>query len=321
MYTMITRVSKIMIPLLMLILSKNVNAQGHYNGGSFNTNDYFIPSASGWVFSLYYSYSNMDYYNNSGKKTDIIQVSESPPFTVEMNQKVKTHSIIPMISYFGKNKIINARWGVLALPIFNNPNANIALDFYTEYSHVASQEMNLNSFGVGDFYLQPIWLTWEKNKFSATFSYGAWIPIGKYEANSVDNVGLGYWSHNVRVMTRYKPKEKISLSAGLTYEMNNKQKDTDFKEASHLTSDFAASYNFTMGHEIGLFAYGMWQMCNDQGEKGVLEKDEIYGLGIYGSYWFIPGKIGILSRLSNNFGTKNRFGGASFQVGINYLLF
>lgn len=320
MYIMKTRVSKIMIPLLMLILSKNINAQGHYNGGSFNTNDYFIPSASGWVFSLYYSYSNMDYYNNSGKKTDIIQVSENPPFTVEMNQKVKTHSIIPMISYFGKNKIINARWGVLALPIFNNPNANIALDFYTEHSHLGSQEMNLNSFGVGDFYLQPIWLTWEKNKFSATFSYGAWIPVGKYEANSADNVGLGYWSHNVRGMARYKPKDKISLSAGLTYEMNNKQKETDFKEASHLTSDFGASYSFTMGHEIGLFAYGMWQMGNDKGEKAVLEKDQIYGLGIYGSYWFVPGKIGILSRLSNNFCTKSRFGGASFQVGINYLL-
>lgn len=305
----------------MLIISKNVNAQGHYNGGSFNTNDYFIPSASGWVFSLYYSYSNMNYYNNSGKKSDVIEISQNPSFSVELDQKVKTHSIIPMISYFGKNKILNARWGVLALPMLNNPNANIALDFYSDQSLVGSQEINLNSFGLGDFYLQPIWLTWEKNKFSTTFSYGLWLPIGKYEANSTDNVGLGYLSHNFRVMGRYKPKDKISLSAGLTYEINNKQKDTDFKEAAHLTADYGASYNFTMGHELGVFGFGTWQTGNDKGEKAVLDKDQIYGLGVYGSYWFIPGKIGVLSRFTNNFGTKNRFGGASFQVGINYLLF
>lgn len=316
-----TRISKIMIALLILIISKNANAQGHYNGGSFNTNDYFIPSASGWVFSLYYSYSNMNYYNNSGKKTDIIEINQNPPFSVELDQKVKTHSIIPMISYFGKNKILNARWGVLALPMLNNPNANIALDFYSEQSLVGSQEINLNSFGLGDFYLQPIWLTWEKNKFSTTFSYGLWLPIGKYEANNTDNVGLGYLSHNLRVMGRYKPKDKVSLTTGLTYEINNKQKGNDFKEAPHLTSDFGASYNFTMGHELGFFGFGTWQMGNDEGEKAVLDKDQIYGLGIYGSYWFIPGKIGVLSRFTNNFGAKNRFGGASFQVGINYLLF
>lgn len=316
-----TRFLKIIIALLILIISKNINAQGHYNGGSFNPNDYFIPSASGWVFSLYYSYSNMNYYNNSGKKSDVIEISQNPPFSVELDQKVKTHSIIPMISYFGKNKILNARWGVLALPMINNPNANIALDFYTEQSLVGSQELNLNSFGLGDFYLQPLWLTWEKNKLSATFSYGIWIPVGKYEANSTDNVGLGYWSHNVRVIGRYKPIDKVSLTAGLTYEINNKQKDTDFKESPHLTSDFGASYNFTMGHELGFFGFGTWQRGNDEGEKAVLDKDQVYGLGIYGSYWLIPGKIGVLSRFTNNFGIKNRFGGASFQMGINYLLF
>lgn len=316
-----TRFLRMIIAFLMLIISMNINAQGHYNGGSFNTNDYFIPSASGWVFSMYYSYSNMNYYNNSGEKSDVIEISQNPPFSVELDQKVKTHSIIPMISYFGKNKILNARWGVLALPMLNNPNANIALDFYSEQSLVGSQEINLNSFGFGDFYLQPIWLTWEKDKFSTTFSYGLWLPTGKYETNSTDNVGLGYLSHNLRVMGRYRPKDNISLSAGLTFEINNKQKDSDFKEAPHLTSDFGVSYNFTMGHELGFFGFGTWQSGTDKGEKAFLDTDQIYGLGIYGSFWFMPGKIGILSRFTNNFGAKNRFGGPSFQVGINYLLF
>ncbi len=309
------------IIFMSLFFSLHSFSQGHYNGGSFNTNDYFIPAASGWVFSLYYSYSNMNYYNNSGNKTDIIVINQDPPFSVELNQEVKTHSIIPMISYFGKKKILNARWGILALPMINNPNANIALDFYSSHTIADSRKININSFGLGDFYLQPFWLTWEKNKFAATFSYGAWIPIGKYTANDSENVGLGYWSHNFRVMGRVKPKDKISITTGITYEINGEQKGTDFKESPHFTLDYGGSYNFTMGHEVGFFGFGTWQTSNDHGEKALIDRDQIYGLGIYGSYWIKPGKFGVLSRFTNNFGTKNRFGGVSFQVGLNYLLF
>jgi hypothetical protein len=301
--------------------SLNLYSQGHYNGSSYNPNDYFVSSASGWVFSLYYSYSQMDYYNDLGDKTDVIEINENPPFSVEIGQKVKTHSVIPMILYFGKGKIMNANWGILALPIINNPNANIALDFYANQNISSSNNISIKSFGFGDFYLQPIWLTWEKNKFSTTFSYGFWIPVGKYEHNDPKNVGLGYWSHNFRVATRYKPKSKFSLTSAITFELNNKQKGNDFIEAPHITFDYGGSYNFTMGHEIGFFGFGTWPTGNDKGEKAVSLKDQYYGLGIYGSYWFVPGKFGVLSRFTNNFGTRNRFGGLSFQVGINYLLF
>jgi hypothetical protein len=307
--------------LSILVASSNLYSQGHYNGGSFNPNDYFVSSASGWVFSLYYSYSQMDYYNASGDKTDIIEINQNPPFSVEVDQKVKTHSVIPMLIYFGKGKIMNANWGFMALPIINNPNANIALDFYLDQNISSSQSIDIKSFGFGDFYLQPIWLTWEKNRLSTTFSYGLWIPVGKYETNDPENVGLGYWSHNFRVATRFKPNSKLGFTGAVTFELNNKQKGVDFTEAPHLTFDFGGSYNFTMGHEIGFFGFGTWQTGNDQGEKAVLLKDQCYGLGIYSSYWFVPGKFGVLSRFSNNFGCQNRFGGLSFQFGINYLLF
>jgi len=263
----------------------------------------------------------MNYYNNAGDKTDLIEISQTPPLAVELGQKVKTHSIIPMISYFGKNKILDARWGVLVLPMVNNPNASIALDFYSHQSLAGKSSIDLNSFGVGDLYLQPVWLTWEKKKIAASFSYGAWIPLGKYKANDAENIGLGYWSHNFRAMVRFKPKDKFSFISGVTYEINSKQQGTDFEEAPHLTFDYGGSYNFTMGHEIGFYGYGTWETGNDKGLKAVINHDKIFGLEIYGSYWFIPGKIGALTRFTNTFGTRNRFGGASFQLGINYLIF
>lgn len=309
------------LTLIIWLGSTKVNGQGHYTGGSFNPNDYFIPPASGWVFSMYYSNSQMSYFNNSGDKTDIIEISKEPPLNITIGQKVRTQSIIPMISYFGKKKLAKANWGVLVLPLFNNPNASIALDFYTGQTNAGGTTLNIKSFGIGDLYLQPLWLTWGEKKFSTTFSYGLWIPIGKYEANDPENVGLGYLSQNFRLASRFKPISQISLTAGVTYELNNQQKGTDFKEAPHLTFDYGASYNFQTGHELGVFGFGGWQVGNDSGEKAVPNKDKIYGLGIYGSYWFIPGKFGTLARFSSNFGTKNRFGGPAFQIGLNYLLF
>lgn len=304
----------------IFLLAQDTRAQGHYIGGSFNTNDYFVPPSPGWVFTLFYSYTNTNFYNASGKKADIIQVSQNPPVNVAMGQQVKTHSIIPLVLYFGKGKILNANWGFLVLPMLNNPNANIALDYYLGQNNIGGQDIDIHSFGLGDMYLQPIWLTWHKKKISTTISYGLWAPVGKYTANSPENVGLGYWSHNFRVASRYKPSKSWGFTGALTYEINSKQKDVYFTEAPHITFDYAASYNFTMGHEIGLFGFGTWQSGTDKGQKGNLPADRILGLGLYGAYWFFPGKFGALTRFTRNFGTRNRYGGIAFQFGLNYLI-
>ena len=311
---------KVALVFGVLLLKLNAFSQGHYNGGSFNPNDYFVPASQGWVFSLYYSYSQMDYFNDERLKTDIIEISQNPPFSVELGQNVSTSSVIPMLIYFGKGKILNARWGMLALPIFNSPNANIALDFYFGQSSVVSHDINFKTFGFGDFYLQPAWLTWEKEQLVVTFSYGVWVPTGRYEINSTDNIGLGYWSHNLRVAGRYISKSGFVGTGAMTLELNNKQKDDDFTEGPHLTFDYGGAYIFPKGHEAGIFGYGTWQMGDDKGEEAVTLKDQSYGLGMYGSYWIKPGKFGVLSRISTNFATKNRFGGLSFQLGLNYLL-
>jgi hypothetical protein len=316
----VNRWIKFSLIIWIYFFSININSQGHYNGASFNPNDYFVPP-SGWIFSFYYSYNQMDYYNASGNKTDLIEINKTPPFSVEIGQKVATNSIIPLIIFGGSGEVLNANWGILAIPTINNPSANVALDFYSGQDIAFSESIDLNTWGLGDLYVQPVWLTWEKNEWAATFSYGTWLPIGKYEANSSENVGLGYWSHNFRLAGRFKPAMQISLVSAFTYELNSKQKDVDFTEAPHLTIDYGASYTFLMGHEVGFFGFGTWQIGDDSGEKSVLPADQIYGIGIFGSYWFIPGKLGALSRFTTNFGTENRFGGFAFQIGLNYLLF
>ena len=151
-------------------------------------------------------------------------------------------------------------------------------------------------------------------------SYGAGLPVGKYKPNDSKNVGLGYLSHNFRAAARYQTKTRFVITSALTLELNHTQKGADFTEAPHLTLDYGASYSFPMGHELGLFGFFTGQAGADKGSKAIPGKDRIGGLGLYGAYWFVPGKFSVLARYSTAMGVRNRFGGPAFQIGLNYLL-
>jgi hypothetical protein len=312
--------SAILLSGSLVLISGSADGQGHYLGGSFNTNDYFVPPSPGWVLTLFYSFSGTNYRNAAGEKVDIIPVSVNPAVNISVGQNVVTHSVIPMALYFGKKKVLNANWGVLVLPMLNNPTANIALDYYVGQDPAGSEKVEFSSFGFGDMYVQPIWLTWNKEKLSTTFSYGIWMPTGRYEPNSTDNIGLGYWSHNLRVASRYKPPAPWAFTGALTFEINHQQQGAEFTEGPHLTLDYAASYNFPKGHELGMFGFGTWQGDTDKGQKAVVSADRILGIGVYGAYWFKPGKFGSLARFTTNYLTRNRYGGIAFQIGLTCLI-
>jgi hypothetical protein len=305
--------------VLLFFGTRDIMAQGHYQGGSFNPNDYFTPP-HGFIIPAFYGFSNMDFYNAAGKRSDVL-INPVPgnPTSVKLSQNVRTSSFILMLIYGGKKKLLGANWGFMFIPTVNNPTANIALDYFSTQTGSGDTVFKSNSWGLGDLYLQPLWLTWQKNKWSYSFTYGIWAPTGKYKAGDAKNVGLGYWSHNLRGMVRYRPSPKWVITMGPTLELNAKQKDVDFVEAPHLTVDYGAVYNLPKGHEVGLFGFYTTQLGADMGTEGSFLSDRFLGIGAYGSYWIKPGKFGVLARIIQHFGTVNRFSGTAFQVGINTL--
>jgi hypothetical protein len=310
---------KLILPLLVFYIVNMSFAQGHYNGASLNPNDYFTPPP-GIILPVYYGYANMDFYNADGEKTDqLINPVPGNPTSLDLEQNVKTNSFIVMLIYGAKTKILNANWGFMFIPTLNNPTANIALDYYTNQAGAGNASFKSNSWGLGDLYLQPVWLTWNKTKWSYSFTYGIWAPIGKYEAGDIKNVGLGYWSNNFRAATKYRPAPQWLVSLATTYEINSAQKGVDFTEAPHFTLDYGLSYTMLKGHEAGLFGFYTKQTGDDKGTEGSFLSDQYFGIGAYGSYWIKPGKFGLLARVTQHFGTTNRFAGTTFQVGLNTL--
>ncbi|ULT24905.1 hypothetical protein KUH03_39515 [Sphingobacterium sp. E70] len=58
---------KIFYVLLFILSGVEVYGQGHYNGSSFNPNDYFAPH-EGFIIPVWYGYANMNYFNGQGKR-------------------------------------------------------------------------------------------------------------------------------------------------------------------------------------------------------------------------------------------------------------
>lgn len=294
-------------------------SQGHYTGSSFNPNDYFAPPP-GFIIPVYYSYANMNFYNADGDKSDrLINPTPGNPATLNLSQNVETSSFILMVIYGAKTKILNANWGFMVIPTLNNSTANIALDYFSNQTGAGNVRFRSNSWGLGDLYVQPIWLTWNTNKWTYSLTYGVWAPAGRYTAGDSKNVGLGYWSHNFRAAAKYKISPKWLAALAATYELNSKQENVDFKEAPHLTLDYGLSYTMTKGHEVGFFGFYTKQTGDDAGTQGSFLSDKFFGLGAYGSYWIKPGKYGALARATQHFGATNRFAGISFQLGFNML--
>jgi hypothetical protein len=76
----------------------------------------------------------------------------------------------------------------------------------------------------------------------------------------------------------------------------------------------------TRGDEIGVFGHYSTQVGDDKGSNGGFVSDRIAGIGTFGSYWIVPMKIGLMGRITQNFGAENRFAGLAIQAGVNFLI-
>ena len=51
-----------------------------------------------------------------------------------------------------------------------------------------------DSIGIGDTYVQPIWLGWQGERYDFALGAGAYLPTGKYDAEDGESIGLGFWA-------------------------------------------------------------------------------------------------------------------------------
>jgi hypothetical protein len=161
-----------------------------------------------------------------------------------------------------KKKVLGARFAVMAdLPIANN---SLSL---AEIGTVGG------GGGFADSYYQPLTLGWNLKHADIQVAYGFVAPTGRFNGGASDNVGTGYWGHDISSgQTFYLTKNRgTAFSAYEQYEFHGTQRDTDIHPGQTLNIDYSLTQviplqkNMHTLLQVGLIGYGQYQTTDRSG--------------------------------------------------------
>lgn len=297
--------------LVLLSLAAHAGEQGHYVPGSWSPRDLISAPAGLTVFAPYVSvYDAAKARTGSGAKVD-----SSQGIDVGANSWVFT----PVLVYAPGVKPLGADWAVTAVPAYGEAGANARLT-------ALGRDITLfdnNNTGWGDLYAVPVNLTWHLNTmWAVSAQYAFWAPVGEYDADRADNVGLGYWSHDVRGTVSFFPlgNPGLLLSASVVHEINGRKDGFDLRPAPHTSAELGVSMAFSEHLMCGVMAGGIWETGDATGRDAVEDgRDRMLNAAVEASYWFLPGRLGAMARVTREFDVRDRFEGTVFTFGVNGL--
>ncbi|MFN8641502.1 MAG: transporter [Candidatus Binatia bacterium] len=284
---------------------------GRYAPSSWSPRDLISAPGGTAGFAPYFSY----YIAGKARTGDGTVVDGSDGIDVGANSWMFT----PVLFYAPSVKILGADWSITLAPAYGEAGANARLTAF-------GQDITLfdnNNTGWGDLYVIPANLTWHVNSLWAlSAQYAFWVPVGEYDADRADNVGLGYWSYDFRGTLSYFPlgDPRLLLSASVLYEFNGRKEGFDLRPAPHTTAELGASMAFSERVMCGLIVGAIWESGGATGSDAAEDgRDRMFNVAAEGSYWFMPGKLGATGRVIQEFAVRDRFEGTTFTVGLNYL--
>jgi hypothetical protein len=175
--------------------------------------------------------------------------------------------------------------------------------------------------GLADLYAIPVNLTWHLNSmWAVSAQYAFWAPVGEYSPTRSDNVGLGYWSHDIRGTVSFFPlgNPGLLISASVLEEVNGRKQGYDLRPAPHTVVELGVSQAFSESFMVGLLAGGIWETGDASGSDAAEDgRDRMINTSLEASYWFIPGQLGAMARVTQELHARDRFQGTTYTVGIN----
>ncbi len=329
------------ICLLVFGVSYTTQAQqeiGHFAPGVMGIRDFIMPEP-GFYGALYsYRYSTKRLKDSEGNEIKSVTVNpgSGPGLSLDVNVDVEVGVLAPTFIWVSSWKLLGARYGAYIAPAFSNTSVGASLSIYTG----SGRSAKTSQFGVGDLFVQPLWLTWAQEQVDFTLGYGFYAPIGKYDTETVtfgnrsltaeaaDNIGLGFWTNQFQGAASWYPwtDRRMAVATALTYEFHGKKKDYDLKPGQNLSFNWGISQYLPLQQdqklllEIGPAGYSSWQITEDSGADAAnpLTKDDVHAVG---------GQVGLTQVIWNvllNFhyfyeiSAKDRFQGES--IGLNFAI-
>jgi len=151
--------------------------------------------------------------------------------------------------------------------------------------------------------------------------------IGPIRAEATDNIGLGFWTHQIQGAVSWYPfkmKGGTAVALAWTYEMNGNKKDFDITPGDVLTLNWGVSQflplktDQTLLMEIGPKGYSTWQVTDDTGSdaRNPHVHDQVHAIGGQLGLSHVPWALSVSFQGIYEFHAVDRFQGYSFGITI-----
>lgn len=245
---------------LCFVSTMAVNAQqsGQYLPGQNGLNSGLLPDPGITYANLTVNYSADTLRNGNGNK-------------VPLTGSYDIWAVENIFFYVPNFKIAGAKVSSMAAPTFANGSLTLGSLNFPNVALEAGGE------GLADTWVQPLTLGWSLKRADVLVGYAFMAPTGRYHAGASDNVGSGYWGHNlVTGSTFYLTKNKGTTADLFTdWEFNHSNRNTG--QGTRITPGQTFTLEWGLGQvlplktdftrllQLGVIGYDQWQVSNNGG--------------------------------------------------------
>ena len=307
----------IALALIFNVSLSQARTMGHYAPGVVSIRDLAVPPVPGFFYAQYNAYYQADRYVDGDGNKRLNFESEGGEVTLDTD--VDVLAIAPVFLWSTSKKIMGANYAFYVAPNLSKSSVSAKLSVLGQVGKAKD-----DAFGLGDTFVQPIWLGWQGEHYDFALGAGVYLPTGKYDAGEGDNIGLGFWTGQLQSSAYWYLDEAraSALEFAVTYEFHGEQEDTGITPGDHVSLEYGFSQYLSERFEVGISGYSQWQIERDKRPmmtELALDpnaKGEVHALGVQADYWFSP-RFNLSLRYMNEYKGKARFQGD--WIALNFI--
>ena len=328
-----------LLALLAVLLSPALNSAragsaDHYDPGVFNIRDYFVPVEPGFYGGVYNYYYRSDQFNDAnGNAVNSVNISPGPGpgVTVNIKPSIDQYALAPILMWAAPWNFCGIKYAAYISPSF----VNSSLDAEISNLHDRGVNVGTSSFGVGDLFVQPVWLGYSPTNWGFSLAYGFYAPVGRYGVStftlpivgpvtttSADNLGLGFWTQQVQGAVAWYPwaDQRMAVMAAGTWQINSKKRDIDITPGQHFTLNWGISQYLPLRKdqklllEVGPAGYDDWQITDDTGSAASSSRQRVHGVGGQLGVTLVPLNAALNFHAYYEYAAEARLQGAAYQL-------
>ncbi len=303
---------------------------GHYLPGVLNIRDFFVPEPGFYYAQYHYLYIADTLKNRNGDEVgSLTRTGPLGTTTVTVDPDIDVFALVPTFIWVSPWQVLGARYGAFIAPSFADGSAQVDLSVarsgrFLDGGFDRSLEAD-TGMGVGDLFVQPLWLGWSGKHYDVSAGYGFYAPTGE------ENIGLEFWTNQFQLAGAWYPFENRGTAVTLagTYEIQSEMEDQDLTPGDRVSLNWGVSQYLPLTEdqtwlaELGASGYSQWQVEQDSGSDvrrfprlnvQLNAKDEVHAAGFQGGLTFVPWKVSLTVRYQWEFGAEARFEGENLVV-------